>query len=298
MLNLLKNLLFVAQIDPRIYELEKEIEFYKIIIFAIILVIVILFLIIILQRVSLSKLRKGVVVNGGGSRPKGPGSAEEETSDTEEKTRIKSAVANTAMVKPKELPDPGLIFKYSLAKEGVEDKLITIGQNEGNIKTYSTEVINDHLSMFIRIINNDREKDIYDLPDKITEEYMVDLRRDGKVLIYYPGLDAYKPMGSRERIYIKSEPDETGDPTFPNLEAKQPIRFRIGDRLNQDDKFVSGFFEFHLFTQEYEVKTKAGIPKVEKNFLVRLYKIYPGYDVANVSSDGLYPMMDPYSSKG
>ena len=120
---------------------------------------------------------------------------------------------------------------------------------------------------------------------------------DGKVLIYYPGLEGYKPMGSRERIYIKAEPDETGEPTFPAIEAKQPIRFRVGDRLNQDDKFVNGFFEFHLFTQDYEAKTKAGIPKVEKNFMLRLYKIYPGYDISGVTEEGLYPMMDPYSTR-
>ena len=101
-------------------------------------------------------------------------------------------------------------------------------------------------------------------------------------------------MGSRERIYIKDTPDETGDPTFPEIEAKSPVRFRIGDRLNQDNKFVNGFFEFHLFTKDYEVKTKAGIPKIEKYFLVRLYKIYPGYDTGSPTDDGLYPMVDPF----
>ncbi len=103
-------------------------------------------------------------------------------------------------------------------------------------------------------------------------------------------------MGSREKIYVKNEPDVAGDPTFPSLKARQPIRFRIGDRLNQDDKFVNGFFEFHLFTQEYEVKTSAGIPKIEKNFLIRLYKIYPGYDVSSPDGEGLYPMIDPFTA--
>ena len=103
-------------------------------------------------------------------------------------------------------------------------------------------------------------------------------------------------MGSRERIYIKEEPDVAGDPTFPSIDAKQPIRLRIGDRLNQDGKFINGFFEFHLFSQDYEVKTKTNITKIEKNFLLRLYKIYPGYDTGTPTEDGLYPMIDPFTT--
>lgn len=153
------------------------------------------------------------------------------------------------------------------------------------------------MSLYIRIIENRRDQDIYDLPDKIFEEYQVDFRRDSKVLIYFPGLEGYREMGARERIYLKSKPDETGDPTFPSLDAKKPIRFRLGDRLDQDGKFTGGYFEFHLFTQDYEVKTKSNIVKIEKNFLLRLYKIYPGYDTGSPTSDGLYPMIDPFATK-
>jgi len=39
-----------------------------------------------------------------------------------------------------------------------------------------------------------------------------------------------------------------------------------------------------------------GIPKIEKNFMIRLYKIYPGYDTGNPNEDGLYPMIDPYAT--
>jgi hypothetical protein len=120
------------------------------------------------------------------------------------------------------------------------------------------------------------------------------MKRDGRVLLYYPGLEGWRQMGARERFYIKQEPDVAGDPTFPVIEAKQPVRLRIGDRLNQDEKFANGYFEFHLYTQDYEVKTSAGIPKIEKNFMLRLYKIYPGYDMASPSPDGLYPMSDPF----
>ena len=58
----------------------------------------------------------------------------------------------------------------------------------------------------------------------------------------------------------------------------------------------SMFFEFHLFTLNYDVKTSAGIPKVEKNFCVRLYKIYPGYDTGSPTEDGLYKMIDPFAT--
>ena len=30
--------------------------------------------------------------------------------------------------------------------------------------------------------------------------------------------------------------------------------------------------------------------------MIRLYKIYPGYDTGNPNEDGLYPMIDPYAT--
>ncbi len=275
------------QIDPRIYELEKEIDLYRIILAGGVLLLIILGLIVILQWASLKKMRRGADIG----EPVNITPGKNAPAKTEKgKPETKAAPS----VKGRDLPDPGLVYKFSLADEKVTEKLITIGQTEGNIKTYSTEVINDHFSINIRIIDNQRDRDIYNLPDKIYEEYILDMRRDGRVLVYYPGLEGYRQMGARERVYIKPEPDSAGDPTFPMIEAKQPIRLRIGDRLNQDEKFANGYFEFHLYTQEYEVKTSAGIPKIEKNFMVRLYRIYPGYDMSSPSPDGLYPMTDPF----
>jgi len=275
------------QIDPRIYELEKEIDLYRIILAGGVLLLIVLGLIVVLQWASLKRMRRAA----------DSGEAVDNTSKKNVANKAKqdhSEVKPSPSVKGRDLPDPGLVYKFSLADEKVTEKLITIGQTEGNIKTYSTEVINDHLSINIRIIDNQRERDIYNLPDKIYEEYILDMRRDGRVLVYYPGLEGYRQMGARERIYIKQEPDAAGDPTFAAIEAKQPVRLRIGDRLNQDEKFANGYFEFHLYTQEYEVKTSAGIPKIEKNFMVRLYRIYPGYDMSSPSPDGLYPMTDPF----
>lgn len=274
------------QIDPRIYELEKEIDLYRIILSGVVLLLIVLILIVVLQWVSLKKARRSAE---GEELPVKARKKVPETGKSEKKEP-----AASASIKSKDLPDPGLVYKFSLADEKITEKLITIGQTEGNIKTYSTEVINDHLSINIRIIDNQREKDIYNLPDKIYEEYILDMRRDGRVLVYYPGLEGYRQMGARERLYIKQESDAAGDPTFAMIEAKQPIRLRIGDRLNQDEKFANGYFEFHLYTQEYEVKTSAGIPKIEKNFMIRLYRIYPGYDMSSPSPEGLYPMTDPF----
>jgi hypothetical protein len=279
------------QLDPRIYELQKDIEFYKILLIGSILVIVILVLAVVLQRISLNRARKSgddvVDLSGSGNSGESPKPV----------FKAKKSPAKGA-VDSKDLPDPGLIFKYSLAKENVTEKLITIGQTEGSIKTFSTEIMNDHLSIHIRILENRDEKDIYNLPDSISEEYMLDLRREGKALIYYPGIDSFRQMGSRERIYIMKEEDPAGDPTFPLIDPKQPIRIRIGERLNQDEKFVNGYFEFHLFNQEYQVKTASGIPMYEKNFLLRLYRVYPGYDVSSPGKEGLFPMMDPFRSAG
>jgi hypothetical protein len=275
------------QIDPRIYELEKEIDLYRIILAGGVLLLIILVLIVVLQWASLKKMRRGA--DTGVPADFTPG--KKSPAKTE---KGKTEIAASPSVKGRDLPDPGLVYKFSLADEKVTEKLITIGQTEGNIKTFSTEVINDHFSINIRIIENQRDRDIYNLPDKIYEEYILDMRRDGRVLVYFPGLEGYRQMGARERVYIKQEPDSAGDPTFHVIEAKQPIRLRIGDRLNQDEKFANGYFEFHLYTQEYEVKTSAGIPKIEKNFMVRLYRIYPGYDMSSPSPDGLYPMTDPF----
>ena len=284
MLNFLFTFLPI-HFDPRVPSLEEEIEFYHYFVGALLIVILILFFAVLVQRLYLRSYRHGENPRKGAI-----------LSQNIDNSLIEEVNLKSALVSPKDLLDPGLIFKYSLAKESVTEKTITIGQTNGNIKTYSTEIIDDHLTVYIRILENRRDKDIYDLPDKIYEEYLLDLRRDGKVMIYVPSMDNYREMGSRERIYIKGENDIGGDPTFPNIEARQPIRFRLGDRLNQDGKFINGFFEFHLFSQNYDVKTSAGIPKVEKNFCVRLYKIYPGYDTGSPNEDGLYTMIDPFAT--
>jgi len=198
-------------------------------------------------------------------------------------------------VKQKDLPDPGLLYKYILDAQESPEKTITIGQTEGTIRLFSTEIVNDHLSAYFRILENDREKDIYNMPGELSEEYMIDLRRGGKALIVLPGQKQFSQMGSRQRLYIKATPDEMGDPTFPDISPQNPVRIRLGDRLDAEGRFRTGYFEFHLFTKEAVSQTKAGIPKKEKQFFLRLFKIYPGYDTAGADADGIYPMIDPFS---
>jgi hypothetical protein len=284
-----------AHVDPRVYELEKELENYQYFVIGLVVVIAILFLVIYLQRRLITAQKGEKAFDFVKKISKKQDEPDEQKAESPAPAK---PATRTGLVPPKDLPDPGLIFKYSLANEDVKDKMVVIGQTEGAIKTYSTEIINNHLSIYVRILENQRDKDIYNLPDRITEEYQIDLRREGKTLIYYQGLENYREMGARERIYVKKTPDEAGDPTFPEIPAKTPVRLRIGDRLDADGKFRKGYFEFHLFTQDYEVQTKAGVPKTEKYFLVRLYKTYPGYDTGAPTEEGLYPMIDPYTTKG
>ena len=278
------SLAMFQQIDPRIYELQKEVELYKILVMGSVLVIVILILVAVLQRISLVRTKRA-----------GEGTAAADSGySVKSKVKNKKSVVEGAAA-PKDLPDPGLIFKYTLTEEDVSEKLVTIGQTIGSIRTYSTEIMNDHLNIHVRIMENRNGKDLY---DSIYEEYMIDLKRGGEALICYPGFDAFRPMGSSERIYIMKENDPAGDPAFSIIDPKDPIRIRLGARLNEDEKFVNGYFEFHFFNQEYKVKTDDGITKYEKNFMLRLYRIYPGYDVSSPDKNGLYPMIDPYGSAG
>lgn len=285
--------LFFLNIDNTILLLEKDKVFFQNVASALAFVVVILFIVVYLLRRNIIRLKKTQV-------------PEEKTSYKILKTKAKKEkvkpaplppVQSTGLVHPQKLPDPGLIFKYLVTQKDNYEKLITLGQTEGAIKTYSTEIIDNHLQIYIRIMQ-DRDRDIYNLPGQIKERYIIDLRRDGKTMFFYPGQKAYQEMSSRMKVYIqeKEEDVDPDDLVFTDLDARNPLRFRIGDRLNQEGKFANGFFEFHLFTKDYQVKTKAGIVKIEKAFFVRLYKIYPGYDTGRPTEEGLFPMIDPFTS--
>lgn len=267
MFKFINSIIMFQQLDPKIYELQKANQLYKIAAMVSVLIIVVLLLIIILQRIALKKARGTGSGAASGVKKKGAG------------------------VGARSLPDPGLIFKYSVTGADVSGKTITIGQTEGSIKTFSTEIINDHFIINIRKMDN--SKGDYITGD-IHDEYMIDLKREGKALICMPDSDTFRQMGPVERIYLMKEDDPAGDPTFDTIDPAQPVRFRLGANLNDDEKFANGYFEFHLFTQEFRANTDSDDPRYQKNFMVRLYRIYPGYDVSSPDKNGLFPMIEPY----
>ncbi len=284
----------------QIKALEDRVNSYETWVFFLVFLSALLALVAIMQRLTIARLRANdplqVKYYHKKIKEKSDSKKIEEPSvaDVNTITQTVPQTISENLPKPKDLPDPGLIFKYVISGEPAE-KLITIGQKEGTIKTYSTEIVDHHLTIMIRALDASRGQDIYNLPDRITETYVLDFRREGKALIVLPNTKDVREMSARERIYIQETPDESGDPNYTSIEANQPIRFRLGDRLSQEGKFKSGYFEFHLYTKDVETKTKAGITKIEKQFFVRLFKIYPGYDTAKQNEDGLFPMIDPFA---
>lgn len=203
--------------------------------------------------------------------------------------------APSSVVSPDKLPDPGLVFRFSLP-EGHKHRRITIGRDSGTIKTYSTELLNDHISLELRM-REDPDRDIYNTESEIVQKYSLDLRRNGKSLLLLPGQSEYQEMSSRQRLLIQEEEDPEGDPNFSVIEPRQPVRLQLGERLRHDGKFADGYFEFHIFTQPK--KTEAGnYTRIDQDFYIRLYRIFPGYDTARPTEDGLYPMIDPYTATG
>ncbi len=203
------------------------------------------------------------------------------------------APAPKLTIDPKLLPDPGLVYRFDMTKD--TSRRIVIGQTDGTIKTYSTEILDNHLEVEIRVKSDDQQ-DIYDQSQAIRQRYQLDFRRGGRVMIYYPGQERFREMDARERIVVQPEPDSSGDFQYANIEPKNPIRFQLGDRLRHDGKFLKGYIEFHLFTKETETEV-SGYKRLDKMFFLRIFKIFPGYDTAHPDEDGLYPMIDPFISR-
>ena len=216
------------------------------------------------------------------------------------KPASRPATTPAVTVTPKELLDPGLVYRFRLGKDKSlesQSKRIIIGRHEGHIKTHSTEIIENHLEIEFRI-RQDPDRDIYDTDKTLVQKYSVDLRRAGKALIYFPNQDdkTFREMNSRQRLLIQSEEDPEGDPHFSNIPSGKPLRIQLGDRLRHDGKFVAGYFEFHLFTKSVEVEAGA-YTRMDQDFYLRLYRIFPGYDTSHPSQDGAFPMIDPFLSR-
>lgn len=210
------------------------------------------------------------------------------------------ATQPTAAVTPKELLDPGLVYRFRLGKDKSlesQSRRVVIGRHEGQIKTHSTEIIENHLELEFRI-RQDPDRDIYNTDKTLIQKYSVDLRRAGKALIYFPDQDdkTFREMNSRQRLLIQSEADAEGDPHFSSIPSGKPLRIQLGDRLRHDGKFVAGYFEFHLFTKAVEVEA-GNYTRMDQDFYLRIYRIFPGYDTSHPSQDGAYPMIDPFLSR-
>lgn len=278
MINLIYRIKLFSQIDAGVYALEKQIELYRLVLMAMILAVIILIVLCLLQRIYYTRRLVPAAAPALARHGK------------------KKARSLRAGVDPAELPDPGLIFRFALPDDG-GDRIITIGRNEGSIRTWSTEIINDHLELHVIYYVNLKEQKLYELPDPLYTDYAIELRCRGNVLIHYPGLDGYRRMNSSEKIYITSGDAFEDRISFNTITAAQPLRFRLGSELGEWDRFISGYFEFHLYLQDHEVEREGGMPGVEKYFMLRLYRIYPGYDVSSPDTEGLYPMIDPFSGE-
>lgn len=278
MINLIYRIKLFSQIDAGVYALEKQIELYRLVLMAMILAVIILIVLCLLQRIYYTRRLVPAAAPALARHGK------------------KKARSLRAGVDPAELPDPGLIFRFALPDDG-GDRIITIGRNEGSIRTWSTEIINDHLELHVIYYVNLKEQKLYELPDPLYTDYAIELRCRGNVLIHYPGLDGYRRMNSSEKIYITSGDAFEDRISFNTITAAQPLRFRLGSELGEWDRFISGYFEFHLYLQDHEVEREGGMPGVEKYFMLRLYRIYPGYDVSSPDPEGLYPMIDPFSGE-
>jgi len=275
-----------AQVDPRIAELQRELLFRHYIIIASAVVILLLIVLVVLQARMLSQSGKEWKPLSWVKRRRAKGRPRQRTSAPEARYALRGG-----LVPPPALPVPGSARRLSLARDLVAEKTAVIGRAEGAIRTYSTELIERHLGITVKIVEQRRARDIYELPEKIYEEYQIDIRREGRALISLPAAGGFREMGAWERIRITPDPDGTVETSYPTLEKKNPVRFRLGQSLHRDGKFARGYFEFHLYTEDAETPTRAGIPKVEKLFYVRLYRIYPGYDTGAATDEGLYPMI-------
>ncbi|HBS05489.1 MAG TPA: hypothetical protein DEA96_11015, partial [Leptospiraceae bacterium] len=188
----------------------------------------------------------------------GPQPAKKKAPPARSKPAAQPAPKTMAAVTPKELLDPGLVYRFRLGKDKSlesQSKRVIIGRHEGHIKTHSTEIIENHLEIEFRI-RQDPDRDIYNTDKTLIQKYSIDLRRAGKALIYFPNQDdkTFREMNSRQRLLIQSEEDPEGDPHFNSIPSGKPLRIQLGDRLRHDGKFVAGYFEFHLFTKAVEVE--------------------------------------------
>ncbi|MCG6143317.1 hypothetical protein [Leptospira bandrabouensis] len=266
--------------------LEEKMNTYEHWVFLLILLVAVLVLVSVLQRLTIAKLKsfessktkliaKGFIANEDFDRLHS-----RDVAIADIHTITQTPIHSEMTIDAKDLLYPGLVFKYIVNID--TNKVITIGQREGNIVTRSTDVLGNHLTI---VISAD------DVSNLEILSYTLEFRREGKVLLQLPGARSFREMGMKEKIHVSKTLSFDGESCFESLSSKFPIRFRIGSRVSADGKFKSGYFEFHLFSKDVFEKTTNGTKRIEKHFYLKLVKIFPGYDTAGQTKEGLVPML-------
>ncbi|PJZ87382.1 hypothetical protein CH369_05540 [Leptospira levettii] len=270
--------------------IEEKMITYEIWVFALVLFVAVLLLIVVMQKLALAKFKSSELFklkqNLKSADKDSIESQLEDPNIIDVHTITQTPVHHERIVTGKDLPEPGMIYKYSIPNEG--KRIIVIGQREGNIVTHSTEILDHHLRIDIFPI---------DVENKEYLSYQIEFRREGKVLCQLPNQKDFLEMEMKETIQITKSDFEDGFPIFPSINTETPLRLRLGGRLSVEGKFKIGFFEFHFYTKDILERTSGGTKRIEKQFYLKLYKIFPGYDTARQSRDGVVPMLERFGGK-
>lgn len=273
--------------------LEEKMNTYETWVFVLVLFVAVLVLITVMQRLTIAKLKtlEGIKTKSSIKEITALSnlnlSASDEFNIADIHTITQTPIQTAMTVFGKDLPDPGLVFKYVVPLN--VSKIITIGQTEGSVITRSTEVLNHHLTIDINSV---------DVSNLEILSYSLEFRREGKVLLQLPGERDFHEMSIRERIHLSKDLSFGEERCYESLDLRNPIRFRIGNRLTADGKFKAGYFEFHLYTKDVFEKTANGTKRIEKHFYLKLVKIFPGYDTAGQTKEGLVPMLARFRGEG
>ncbi|TGK82503.1 hypothetical protein EHQ24_14765 [Leptospira noumeaensis] len=272
--------------------LEERMNAYETWVFVLVLIVAVLVLVTVMQRLTIAKLKSLELFKSKTTSKDGNVVSNQnltlvsEISVPDIHTITQTPIHTAMTVQGKDLPDPGMVFKYIVPIN--KNKIITIGQREGNVVTRSTDVLDHHLTIDINAL---------DVSNLEILSYSIEFRREGKVLIQFPGSRDFREMSIKEKFYITKTLTFDGELCFETLDTNHPMRFRIGSRLGVDGKFKTGYFEFHLFSKDVFEKTNSGNKRIEKQFYLKLVKIFPGYDTASQTKEGLVPMLARYGGR-
>ncbi|TGM01437.1 hypothetical protein [Leptospira jelokensis] len=270
--------------------LEEKMNTYETWVFVLVLFVAVLFLVVVMQRLAIAKFKNSELFKSKQSLKLNLSDLhlenEDETKIVDTNTITQTPIHHPLTVTGKDLPEPGTVFKFSVPS--TSNRIVIIGKREGNIVTRSSEILDHHLTIDI---------EPFDLENTEILSYLVEFRREGKVLIQYPTDKDFHEMEMKESFTISKSIGSTNEKTFDAIHLTHPIRIKVGGKLGLDGKFKNGYFEFHLFTKDILEKTNLGNKRIEKQFYLKLYKTFPGYDTARQTRDGIVPMLARFGGK-